>query len=85
LIAQITSTTRKSATNVPVYDFFFFCTLELSNMNMIIYINSILLINNHTFHTCVHLIYPDELEIKKTKESDLSPSYLDILTDNYIT
>jgi hypothetical protein len=25
-----------------------------------------------TFHTCVHLIYPDELEIKHTTESDIS-------------
>jgi hypothetical protein len=34
------------------------------------------------FHNCVHLIYPDELEIKDTTESDKSASclmYLDIL------
>jgi hypothetical protein len=29
--------------------------------------------------TYVHLIYPDELEIKDTTESDKSASYLDIL------
>jgi hypothetical protein len=33
-------------------------------------------INNHNFHNYVHLIYPDELEIKDTTES---ASYLDIL------
>jgi hypothetical protein len=36
-------------------------------------------INNHNFHNYVHLIYPDELEIKDTTESDKSASYLYIL------
>ena len=31
------------------------------------------------FHNYVHLIYPDELEIKDTTESDRCASYLDIL------
>jgi hypothetical protein len=43
------------------------------------YIDDVLSINNHNFHNYVHLIYPDELEIKDTKESDKSASYLDIL------
>jgi hypothetical protein len=34
---------------------------------------------NHNFHNYVHLIYPDELEIKDTTESDKSGSYLDII------
>jgi hypothetical protein len=41
--------------------------------------NDALSINNHIFHNYVHLIYPDELEMKNTKESDKSASYLDIL------
>ena len=40
------------------------------------YIDDVLLINNHNH---VHLIYPDELEIKDTTESDSCASYLDIL------
>jgi hypothetical protein len=43
------------------------------------YIDDVLSINNHNFHNYVHLIYPDELEIKDTTESDKSTSYLDIL------
>jgi hypothetical protein len=43
------------------------------------YIDDVLPINNHNFHNYVHLIYPDELEIKDTTESDKSASYLDIL------
>ena len=43
------------------------------------YIDDVLSINNHKFHNYVHLIYPDELEIKDTTESDKSASYLDIL------
>jgi hypothetical protein len=34
---------------------------------------------NHNFHNYVHLIYPDELKIKNTTESDKSASYLHIL------
>ena len=33
----------------------------------------------YNFHNYVHLIYPDELEIKDTTESDRCASYLDIL------
>jgi hypothetical protein len=29
------------------------------------YIDDVLLINNHNFHNYVHLIYPDEIEIKE--------------------
>ena len=43
------------------------------------YIDDVLSINNHIFHNYVHLIYPDELEIKDTTESDRCASYLDIL------
>jgi hypothetical protein len=43
------------------------------------YIDDVLSINNHNFHNYVHLIYPDELEIKDTTESDKSASYLDVL------
>ena len=43
------------------------------------YIDDVLSINNHNFHNCVHLIYPEELDIKDTTESDISASYLDIL------
>ena len=43
------------------------------------YIDDVLSINNHNFHNYVHLIYPDELDIKDTTESDKSASYLDIL------
>jgi hypothetical protein len=42
------------------------------------YIDDVLSINNHDFHNYVHLIYPDELKIKDTTESDKSASYLDI-------
>jgi hypothetical protein len=43
-------------------------------------IDDVLSINNHNFHNYIHLIYPDELEIKDTTESDKSASYLDIFT-----
>jgi hypothetical protein len=43
------------------------------------YIDDVSSINNHNFHNYVHLIYPDELEIMDTTESDKSASYLDIL------
>ena len=43
------------------------------------YIDDVLSINNHNFHKYVHLIYPGELDIKDTTESDRSASYLDIL------
>jgi hypothetical protein len=42
-------------------------------------IGDVLSINNHNFHNYVHLIYPNELEIKDTTESDMYASYLDIL------
>jgi hypothetical protein len=47
------------------------------------YNDDVLFINNHNFHNYVHLIYPDELEIKDTTESDNSASYLDILLNIY--
>jgi hypothetical protein len=34
------------------------------------YIDDVLSFNNHNFHNYVHLIYPDELEMKDTIESD---------------
>jgi hypothetical protein len=42
------------------------------------YIDDVLSINNDNYHNYVHLIYPDELEIKDTTESDKSASYLGI-------
>jgi hypothetical protein len=53
--------------------------LAVSFKNTFRYIDDVLSINNHNFHHYVHLIYPDELEIKDTTESDKSASYLDIL------
>ena len=43
------------------------------------YMDDVLSINNHNFHNYVHLIYPEELDIKDTTESDRCASYLDIL------
>jgi hypothetical protein len=42
-------------------------------------IDDVLSINNHNFHNYIHLIYPNELEIKDTTESDKSASDLDII------
>jgi predicted solute-binding protein len=47
------------------------------------YIDGVPSINNHIFHNYVHLIYPDEREIKYTEESKTSASYLDILLNTY--
>jgi hypothetical protein len=47
------------------------------------YIDGVLSINNLNFHNYVHLIYPDELEIKNTTESHKSASYLDSLLNIY--
>jgi hypothetical protein len=49
------------------------------------YIDDVHPVNNENFHNYVHLIYPDELEIKDTAESYKPASYLhaDILLDNY--
>jgi hypothetical protein len=44
------------------------------------YMDDVLSINNHNFPNYVHLIYPDDLKIKDTTESEKSGSYLDILT-----
>jgi hypothetical protein len=41
--------------------------------------DDVLSINNHNFYNYVHLIYPDDLEVKDDTESDISASYLDIL------
>jgi hypothetical protein len=49
------------------------------------YIDDVLSINNHNFHNYVHLIYPNELEIKEIKDTtefDKFASYLDILLDS---
>jgi hypothetical protein len=53
--------------------------LVLSFNHTFRYIGDVLSINNHDFHSYVYLIYPDELEINDTIESDKSASYLDIL------
>jgi hypothetical protein len=54
-------------------------TLVVSFNHTFRYIDDVVSINNHNFHNHVHLIYPDELEIKDTTESDKSASHLDIL------
>jgi hypothetical protein len=41
-------------------------------------IDDVLSINNHNFHNYIHFIYPDELKIEDTTESDKSASCLDI-------
>jgi hypothetical protein len=51
----------------------------MSFHNTFRYIDDALSINNHNFHDYVHLIYPNELEIKDTTESYKSASYLDII------
>ena len=51
----------------------------ISKKNDTHHIDDVLSINNHHFHNYVHLIYPKELDIKDTTESDISASYLDIL------
>jgi hypothetical protein len=43
------------------------------------YIDDLISISNNSFQNYVHLIYPDELKIKESTESDKSASYLDIL------
>jgi hypothetical protein len=47
-------------------------TLAVSFNHAFRYIDNVLSNNNHNFHNYVHLIYPDELEIKDTTESDRS-------------
>jgi hypothetical protein len=49
------------------------------DISMMFYIS----IGAHNFHICVHVIYPEELEIKDNTESDKSASYLDILLDTH--
>jgi hypothetical protein len=44
--------------------------LAVSFNHTLKYIDDVLSINNHNFHNYVHLIYPDEFEIKDTIESD---------------
>jgi hypothetical protein len=43
------------------------------------YIDDVLSINNHQFHSYVDSTYPNELEIKDTTECSTSASYLDVL------
>jgi hypothetical protein len=52
--------------------------LVMSFNHTLRYIDDVLSINNHNFHNYALSIYPDELEIKDTTESDKSASYLDI-------
>jgi hypothetical protein len=47
------------------------------------YIDGVSSINKHDFHNYVHLIYPGELEIMDTTESDICASCQDILLDIY--
>lgn len=45
------------------------------------FIDDVLSLGNPNFGDYLHLIYPDELEIKDTTESDRSASYLDLLLE----
>ncbi len=56
-------------------------TLALAFNSTFRYIDDLLSINNDNFHSYVDTIYPGELEIKDTTESDTSASYLDILLE----
>ena len=46
--------------------------------NTMRYIDDLLTLNNTSFHSAIDDIYPDELKLKKTSESSMSLSYLDI-------
>ena len=56
-------------------------TLAVAFNSTFRYIDDGLSINNDNFHSYVDMIYPGELEIKDTTESDTSASYLDILLE----
>jgi hypothetical protein len=49
--------------------------LAVSFNHIFRYIDDVLSINNYNFHNYVHLIYPNELEVKDTIESNNSASY----------
>jgi hypothetical protein len=53
-----------------VYYFFFYRIIKKTSRVLQpyaqIYIEDVLSINNNNFHIYVHLIYPDELEVKDT-------------------
>jgi hypothetical protein len=80
-----------TCTCAPLLAYLFLCSYEAEFVQKLSYVRDnnkktsrvlqpyILSINNHYFLNYVHLIYPDELEIKDTTESDKSASYLDIL------
>ena len=40
--------------------------------------NDVLTLNNTSFHSAIDDIYPEELKLKKTSESSIALSYLDI-------
>ena len=42
------------------------------------YIDDLLTLNNTSFHSAIDDIYPEELKLKKTSESSIALSYLDI-------
>ena len=56
-------------------------TLAVAFNSTFRYIDDVLSINNVNFHSYVNSIYPCELEIKDTTDSDMSVSYLDILLE----
>ena len=45
------------------------------------YIDDVLSLNNNRFKDYLHLIYPSELEIKDTTNTDNSASYLDLFLE----
>ena len=46
--------------------------------NTMRYIDDLLTLNNTSFHSAIDDIYPDELKLKKTSESSMALSYLDV-------
>ena len=46
--------------------------------NTMRYIDDLLTLNNTSFHSAIDDIYPEELKLKKTSESSIALSYLDI-------
>ena len=46
------------------------------------YIDDVLSLNNNRLSDHLHLLYPSELEIKDTTDTDQSASYLDLFSRN---
>jgi len=46
------------------------------------YIDDVLSLNNSRFSNYLHLLYPNQLEVKDTTDTQMSASYLDLGIDN---